>query len=115
MNPAANDHREAKLAYKQGHQPIGVYQIRNLATGRIYFGSSNNLDAIFNRHRFDLSLNSHRIKELQQDWKDYGEANFVFEVLEMIEQSDEPGHNYREELKELEQTWLERLNPEYRL
>lgn len=115
MNHTENDRREIKLAFKQGHRPIGIYLIRNMVTGRIYFGSSNNLDAIFNRHRFDLSLNSHRIKELQQDWKDYGEANFAFEILETIEQSDDLGRNYREELKELEQTWLERLKPEYRL
>lgn len=70
---------------------------------------------MFNRHRFELSLDGHRNKDLQQDWKEYGEANFSFEILVTIEQNDEPGRNYKEELKALEQLWLDRLKPDVRL
>ena len=115
MHPADTDRSEVKLAFKQHQRPIGVYQIRNVATGKIYFGGSNNLDAIFNRHRFELSLDSHRNKELQQDWNEYGEASFSFEILQTVEQNDEVGRNYKEELRVLEQLWFDRLKPDVQL
>lgn len=50
------------------------------------------------------------IKELNNDWKKYGEKTFTFEVLELIKHDDNKTEkDYLEELDILEMIWLEKL------
>ncbi len=97
--------------YKQKKTSIGVFQIRNTVNGKIYLDSSPNLDTIWNRHLFELNLGSHRNKALQQDWKEHGAANFVFEILSELEQDDDKPVDYAKEVKTLEAMFLEELQP----
>ncbi|REJ77213.1 MAG: GIY-YIG nuclease family protein [Acidobacteria bacterium] len=91
---------------------MGVFQIRNLESGRVYVASSPNLPAIFNRMRMTLNTNGHlKEPELQQDWNQYGEDAFVFEVLEELEAPEAPGVDVRDDLQAMEQLWLEELRP----
>ncbi|GEN34782.1 GIY-YIG nuclease family protein [Aneurinibacillus danicus] len=109
--------KEAKLQYKQTHRPMGVYQIKNQANGKILIGSSLNLEGIKNRHWFGLNMGMHYNKTLQQEWKEYGEENFTFEVLEYIKPEEETVENftvlekYRDLLKNREEAWINRLQP----
>lgn len=102
--------KELKAAYKQMKFPMGVFQIRNTTNGKIFIASSNNINALWNRHRTELKFNSHKNKILQKDWNDFGEGTFVFEVLGEVPY-DEETVNYQEEIKTLEALYLEELKP----
>ena len=90
---------------------MGVFQVRNLMSGKVFVGSSMNLDAIFNRIRFQLYAGAHPNKGLEADWKQYGTGKFVFEVLEQIVLRDDPNYNYAADLEFLEGIWIEKLQP----
>ena len=92
-------------------KPAGVFQVKNTANGKILLGSSLNLEGPLNSHRFMLKIGSHRNKALQQDWNEYGEQNFVFEILETVNVKDDPNFNLSDELTLLEMIWLEKLQP----
>lgn len=105
------DKAEIKKNYKISLTPMGVYQIKNLVTGKIFIGGSKNLQARINRHKFELKFGSEAIKELQEDYNKYGEENFTFEIIDELKPKDEPGINYKEDIEVLEQLWLEKLQP----
>lgn len=63
----------------------GIYKIQNLVNGKIYIGSAINLHIRFHNHWNSLRQHKHRNKHLQASWDKYGEENFTFEVLEIIE------------------------------
>ncbi len=98
-------------------RPMGVYQIQNKENGKILLGSSMYLDTIWNRHTFQLKMGSHMNKALQQDWNQYGEEAFTFEVIEQLKPSvetystEEELKEYESEIKVLEELWAEKLQP----
>ena len=97
--------------YKERRKPAGVFQIKNIANGKVLLGSSLNLEGPLNSHRFMLTTGSHRNKALQNEWNAYGEKKFVFEILETVKVTDDPNFNLNDELILLEEIWLERLQP----
>lgn len=101
--------KELKQSYKQTIRPMGIFQIRNLTNEKVFVSSSTNLEGIFNRHQFQLKLNGHPNKALQNDWNELSEENFSFEVLEELE--SRAGLDDRKELEFLEDLWLEKLQP----
>lgn len=102
---------ELKKEYKERKIPMGIYQIKNLANGKVFIGCSANLDGIFNRSKFELGYGSHKNIELQNDWKEFGEDQFLFEVLDYLEPKEGEMIDYGEELSLLEQLWLEKIEP----
>jgi len=92
-------------------KPAGVFQIKNTANGKVLLGSSLNLEGPLNGHRFMLKIGSHHNKVLQQEWNEYGEEHFLFEILETVKVKDDPNFNLRDELTLLEMIWLEKLQP----
>ena len=104
-----NRKKELKAAYKEKKHKSGIYQIKNLVNAKIYIGESKDLEAIWNRIRFQLNMGSHRVSDLQREWKEYGEANFTYEILDVIKAED--GLDIDRELKAAEQMYLEELNP----
>lgn len=95
--------------YKETPPPMGVYVIRNLATGHTHLNASLNLDGAMNRDRFELGLKRHRNKCLQDDWTRLGAENFRFEVIDTLKPRDEPGADYKTELAALLAMWREEL------
>ena len=66
-----------------------VYRIRNLATGKVYIGSSKKgLGSRRYLHLRDLKKGSHHSVALQADWNKYGAGGFAFEVVETVDVSD---------------------------
>ncbi len=63
----------------------GIYQIRNTVNGKRYVGSAVSLNRRKNLHFHDLRKGKHHCSHLQNAWNKYGEENFIFEVLEVIE------------------------------
>ena len=90
---------------------MGIFQIRNEVSGKIFVGSSMDLAAMFNRIRFQLFAGAHPNKELEADWKRLGADKFSFEVLEEVVPREEPNYDYKADLETLEDLWLEKLEP----
>ncbi len=103
--------KQLKDEYKLTVQPAGVFQIKNTLNGKIFIGSSVNLNAIWNRHRFQLEAGLHANKELQKDWNASGPDNFVFEILGTQKKKDDPSFDMLKEVKILEEMYLEELQP----
>ena len=53
----------------------GVYKIVNTVNGKIYIGSSKNIDRRWNEHIRVLELNAHNNQHLQNAWNKYGKNN----------------------------------------
>ena len=106
------DRRAAKRAYKESHRPMGVFQVRHVASGRVLISSSLNLPAIFNRLRLELEAGTHRKHpQLQADWKEFGSEAFEFEVLEELAPSESPGWDPVDDLAALLEMVCEQRQP----
>lgn len=97
--------------YKESPRPMGVYQIRNTANGKLFVGASVNLPAILNRHRSELRMGGHKNRELQKEWAEFGPDAFEFEVLDTLAPPDGPDYDPSADLRALEELWLDRLSP----
>lgn len=70
----------------QGHsKKSGVYQIRNLTDGKVYVGSTKEFKTRKSSHQRTLRKGTHHNKHLLSAFQKYGEENFIFEVLEVVE------------------------------
>ena len=103
--------KELKQEYKLIKTRKGVYQIKNKINGKILIGSSTDLKAIWNRQRTQLNFGSHPNKELQNEWKKYGEESFEFEIIIELKEKDDEQIDYKKEVKELEELYIEELQP----
>lgn len=102
--------RELKQMYKEIPIESGVYQIKNNQNGKIFVEGIKNLKRL-NGVKFMLENGGHSNKKLQEEWTQYGEDAFTFEVLEILKKKDDPYFNEKEELEKLEENWLEKLAP----
>ena len=105
------DKNNLKKQYKQTLTPMGVFQIKNLANGKIFVGSSKNLPGKINSHRFQLKMGSHMNKALQREYTLYGEEKFSFTVLDYLNPKEDPKYDYTADLTVLEEMWKERIQP----
>ena len=62
---------------------IGIYCIKNKINGKVYIGSSNNIERRFKRHKTELNTKRHSNKYLEKAYNKYGEENFEFIILEL--------------------------------
>lgn len=60
----------------------GIYSITNIQNGKLYVGSSNNIERRWKEHKSMLNCNKHHSTHLQNAWNKYGETNFLFEIIE---------------------------------
>jgi len=101
-----------KSQYKQTIQPMGIFSFTNTKNKKVFVGRSLSLHQAYNRLKFQLEHNSFMNKELQKEWNEYGAESFSFEILDTLQPvEDDPGKNYSDDLKELEELWLEKLHP----
>ena len=69
----------------------GIYLIKNKVNGKCYVGqTSRTFETRFNEHFRDLKNNKHlnsngKPDKLQRAWNKYGEDNFTFDILEIVE------------------------------
>ncbi len=84
----------------------GIYQIVNLLTGKVYIGSSINIDERWRLHRKQLKRGNHHSYKLQ--WAFNDGSQFNWEILETVEVSTD-----RECLLLLEQIYLDYYRPFY--
>jgi hypothetical protein len=100
-----SDKRALRNQYKEQKPAMGIFEIRNRISKRAYIDASLNLNGAMNRHRFELTMKTHRNRELQQDWLAHGAESFSFEVIDTIKPRDEPDIDYRGELAALLDMW----------
>jgi hypothetical protein len=103
--------KQIRDEYKQMKFKIGVFQIRNTVNNKIFVESSTDLVAIWNRIRFQLNAGLHPNAGLQNDWQEFGVGCFVYEILSEIKQDDTKTMDYKKEAKQLEEMYLEELQP----
>ncbi|MDD4599965.1 hypothetical protein SDC9_13826 [bioreactor metagenome] len=103
--------KQLKLEYKETPRPMGVFKIKNTANGKFFIDSSMNIPGSFNGQRFQLNLQSHRNRDLQEDWNSYGADAFVFEILETIKPEKFAKEDWRKAVAALKDKWLENLQP----
>lgn len=102
--------KELKQKYKEMKTPMGVFIIKNNMNGKAFIGVSKDTKSILNRDKFQLKMGAHRIKELQSDWREYGEEAFTFEVIEDLPYDEkEEKLDYTEELEIMKMLWIEKL------
>lgn len=82
---------------------IGVYVLTNTINGMIYVGSSKSLNTRWSNHKSYFRKGIHHNKKMQNVWNKYGESVFSFSVIELT--------NDTENLVNLEQKWIDALNP----
>lgn len=81
----------------------GIYKITCTTTGKIYVGSSVNLQKRKRDHFGYLRKNNHQNSYLQRAFNKYGEDAFIFEVIEFV--------LIPEMLTAREQFWFGKLKP----
>ena len=104
-------HKELKEEYKQRKHKMGVFQIKNKVNGKVFIGSSTDLQAIWHRQKLQLGIGMHPNKKLQEDWKEHGAENFIYEIIEEIKISEDNTVDYKKEIKTLEEMNIEELQP----
>ena len=103
--------KELKDEYRQMKFPMGVFQIRNTVSGKIFVDSSTNMNAKWNRNRLQLNVGNHPNTELQNDWNEFGEKVFKFEILEELKHNDKEAVDYKKEVALLEEMLVDELQP----
>lgn len=104
--------RKARIReYKETPRPMGVYRVRNMINGKSLIGSSVDLPAMLNRQRTQLKTGTHSNRALQKDWSELGPEAFDFEVLDTLKAPDQPGYDPTDDLRTLEEMWLDKLSP----
>ena len=82
----------------------GIYKITNTITGDFYIGSSKDIKRRWASHKWHSRRNKYPNNPLYKDMQKYGIDKFVFEILAEVEV---------EQLKEMEQQFIEKLQPTY--
>lgn len=82
----------------------GVYKITNTVTNDFYIGSSKNVKQRWIAHKSPSTWKNYPNKQLYKDMQKYGLEKFEFQMLEEAEP---------EQLKEVEQQFIEKLKPAY--
>lgn len=82
----------------------GIYRIKNIISNKEYIGQSINLSARKTQHFYKLRNGSHKNKDFQKDWDEYGEKSFLFEVILICEKN---------QLTYYEQKLVDIYNPSY--
>lgn len=90
---------------------MGVFQVKNLANGKIFVDSGLNIQGKMNSCRFQLSYGSHMNKALQDDFNETGITNFSFEIIDYLKPKEDMKMDYVNDLKMLEEIWIEKLQP----
>jgi len=99
-----------KQAYKEIKPQAGVYQIRNTINQKVFVTSTANLKTI-NGRKISLETGTHMNKKLQAEVNEYGIDAFTFEVLEVLDLKEDGRQDIKDELKKLEEKWINKLQP----
>lgn len=106
---SAGRRRELSRQVRDAFPPMGVYAVRNLATGGVRVLASNNVPGAINRLRFELRLRKHRDAALQRAWDERGEEGVRIEEIERVKERSDPAFDHAAELRALLELWSQEL------
>ncbi|CAN5709446.1 hypothetical protein BH10PSE18_BH10PSE18_43380 [soil metagenome] len=95
--------RAAARQARDAFPPMGIYAIRDRASGHMLLGASRNVHAALNRAHFELRMGKHADRILQAEWNRSGADGLAFDVLELVKERANADFDYTGELKALEQ------------
>lgn len=74
----------------------GIYKIENKINHKIYIGQSNDIETRWTHHKWELNNHKHSNNHLQKAWDKFGEENFIFEIVELCDETiiDEKEQEY---------------------
>jgi hypothetical protein len=101
--------KEAIREYKERKTPRGIFSVRCTPNGRVWVGSSRNLDASKNSYWFGLRMGGHLDRSLQAEWTAQGEEAFTYEVLETFDDDVHP-MELNDLLKRKQAEWVLKLD-----
>ena len=102
------ERKEAIRKFKEIKPLRGTFAVKCTATGRVWVGSSRNLEATKNGAWFGLSIGSHQNKSMQAEWNAHGEAAFEYQILETLKDDTHP-LALSDLLKEMKKHWIVQL------
>lgn len=79
---------------------IGVYSIKNMVNGKMIIGSARDISKRWSNYMSKLNNSVFSNDLLQDEWIAYGESQFEFEILELVDNV--------EDLFPKEKEWLDR-------
>lgn len=92
------------LGVETGKIVCGIYVIKCIVNDKIYIGSSNNIGKRIRDGFKKLQNGTSKIIYLQDAFTEFGENNFVYELLELVENNN---------LGKRERYWIVELNTVY--
>lgn len=102
--------KELKEKYRYMKPDMGIFIIRSSTSNKCYIETTQDLKSRINSTKFKLEFGNHPNRELQKEWKNYGEGNFTIEILDTLEYNDDESKtDYTEELSLLQMIWEEKL------
>ena len=103
--------KELKEQYKQLKTEMGIFIVQNKINNKYFIVATQNLKGMINRVKFQLKSGGHPNRQLQEEWKEFGEDNFEFKILETLDyDKDESKTDYSEELNIIEIMLTEKLS-----
>ena len=85
----------------------GVYKITNTITNDFYIGSSKNVKHRWESHKWQSTWKKYSNNQMYLDMQKYGLDKFSFQILTEVAEVEEG------KLKEVEQQFIEKLQPTY--
>ena len=67
---------------------IGIYCIKNISDGKLYFGQSRDTESRIRKHKNQLETGKHKNAHLQSAWNIFGKENFLFFIVENCDESE---------------------------
>jgi group I intron endonuclease len=104
-----NQYQQLRLIDINDTGKHGIYRIVNNINKKYYIGSTNDLNKRMNAHTCELSINKHHSIHLQRSYNKYGKENFIFEILEYVEEMENK-IELKKILIEKEQYWIDFYN-----
>jgi hypothetical protein len=101
---------ELRQSYTEREKRAGIFQVRNMANGRVLLASALDLRGPLNRVAFELDMKSTRHPELKHDLEGFPRDAFVIEVLEEVKPRNDPDFDPMKELEILERKHLAALD-----
>jgi len=92
---------------------MGIFVVRSKVNGKCFIKETVDLKSGINSTVFKLKAGLHPVYELQKDWREQGENNFIIKVLDNLDyKKDELKTDYTDDLAELCTIWKEKLSKE---
>jgi group I intron endonuclease len=73
--------RVEKKGVKMRERKCGIYKITNVVNTKMIIGQSSNIYTRWNEYKRYARKNKHWNYRFQNDWNNYGEENFCFEII----------------------------------